>query len=73
MTTQITGCILTPAGWIRGSLTFAERIAAINGDAVAAPGDGDRLILPGFIDLHVHGGGGSDVMDGDGAIDTVAR
>jgi N-acetylglucosamine-6-phosphate deacetylase len=21
--------------------------------------------VPGFIDMHVHGGGGSDVMDGD--------
>jgi N-acetylglucosamine-6-phosphate deacetylase len=31
------------------------------------------LWLPGFIDLHVHGGGGADVMDGNGAIDTVAR
>ena len=23
------------------------------------------FVAPGFIDLHVHGGGGSDVMDGD--------
>lgn len=25
---------------------------------------GGRVIAPGFIDIHVHGGGGSDVMDG---------
>ncbi len=25
---------------------------------------GDNLVCPGFIDLHVHGGGGYDVMDG---------
>jgi len=25
----------------------------------------DKYIVPGYIDLHVHGGGGSDVMDGD--------
>lgn len=26
---------------------------------------GDRWIVPGFVDLHVHGGAGADVMDGD--------
>jgi len=25
---------------------------------------GDGFVVPGFIDIHVHGGGGSDVMDG---------
>ena len=25
----------------------------------------DKHIVPGFIDLHVHGGGGADVMDGE--------
>ena len=73
MTTHITGCILTPDGWIRGTLGFGERITAIEGEKVPAPHDGESLVLPGFIDLHVHGGGGADVMDGNGAIDTVAR
>lgn len=73
MNTQITGCILTPDGWIRGTLSFGERITAVEGDAVSAPNAGERCVLPGFIDLHVHGGGGCDVMDGHGAIDTVAR
>ena len=70
---HISGCILTPAGWIRGELNFKQRITHIQGDAVEAPSPSDNLILPGFIDLHVHGGGGCDVMDGHGAIDTVAR
>jgi N-acetylglucosamine-6-phosphate deacetylase len=73
MTTRLQGCILTPDGWVRGTLVFQDRIDAVDGEAVAAPGDGERLVLPGFIDLHVHGGGGADVMDGDGAIDTIAR
>jgi N-acetylglucosamine-6-phosphate deacetylase len=73
MTHSLTGCILTPDGWIRGKLRFDGRIAAIDGDRVHAPRDGECLVLPGFIDLHVHGGGGADVMDGHGAIDTVAR
>ena len=68
-----TACILTPQGWIRGVLTFGERIVAIDGEAVAAPAADELLALPGFIDLHVHGGGGHDVMDGAGAVDTVAR
>lgn len=32
----------------------------------------DRLLLPGFVDLHVHGGGGADVMDGGPAVAAVA-
>ena len=33
-----------------------------------------RYLSPGFIDLHVHGGGGSDFMDGtEEAIDTVLQ
>ncbi len=63
MTTSITGSILTPDGWVRGTLSFNERITTIAGENVAAPQKGDALILPGFIDLHVHGGGGADPAD----------
>lgn len=73
MSTSITGCILTPGGWVRGTLSFEVRIATIAGENVATPQSDDALILPGFIDLHVHGGGGADVMDGNGAVETVAR
>ncbi|MCO5166130.1 MAG: N-acetylglucosamine-6-phosphate deacetylase [Planctomycetes bacterium] len=31
-----------------------------------------RLLLPGFVDLHVHGGGGADVMDGPEGVRAVA-
>ena len=34
---------------------------------------GERFILPGFIDLHVHGGGGADTMQGAEAVATMAR
>ena len=73
MKTCIQACILTPDGWVRGAMAFTDRILAVDGDPVAKPGPGDDLLLPGFVDLHVHGGGGSDIMDGHGAIDTVAR
>lgn len=73
MTTQIAGCILTPEIWVRGMLTFTNRIIGIEGCSTIEPGEDEPLVLPGFIDLHVHGGGGADVMDADGAVDTVAR
>ena len=25
----------------------------------------DKFVVPGYIDIHIHGGGGSDVMDGE--------
>lgn len=74
--THIAGCVLTPQGWVRGHVVLSAdgtRIQAIEGLAVDAPAPHEVLVLPGFVDLHVHGGGGADVMDGGGAVDTVAR
>ncbi len=69
--------VLTPQGFVRGSLDILDgRIAAITGDCESEAGVRDAglpIIIPGFIDFHVHGGGGSDVMDGDDAATTVAR
>lgn len=52
---------------------FASRIWSVDGVGIDRPGKDDMIILPGFIDLHVHGGGGADVMEGRDAIDTIAR
>jgi N-acetylglucosamine-6-phosphate deacetylase len=65
------GRILTPDGWIAGSIRFGERIESISEDSAAA--SGGPWILPGFIDLHVHGAGGVDIMQGGDAGATVAR
>ena len=73
MPQTVAGCILTPQGWVRGHMRFTQRIHAIEGTPVAAPASDEALVLPGFVDLHVHGGGGADVMDGHGAMDTIAR
>jgi len=70
---QVAGCILTPAGWRRGVLFFGDRITAIEGDTALAPQPDDGLVLPGFIDLHIHGGGGADAMDGGDAIVAITR
>ena len=70
---RVEGAILTPGGWIMGSLEFDGRVRAVRGERVAAPREGAPAVVPGFVDLHVHGGGGADVMDAGGAVDTVAR
>ena len=75
--TRLTGHILTPEGFVEGTLAFDSRgrIAGLMGTPV--PEDDVRgsplpLILPGFIDLHVHGGGGRDVMEGGDAAAVIA-
>jgi N-acetylglucosamine-6-phosphate deacetylase len=72
-TRQAAGAILTPGGWVRGVVEFGDRILAVRGEPVPAPAEGVPLVLPGFVDLHVHGGGGADLMAGGGAVDVVAR
>jgi N-acetylglucosamine-6-phosphate deacetylase len=77
MTRTIEGIVVTPLALLRGRvLVDGARIAATDGTPLAddAWRDGSTpLLLPGFVDLHVHGGGGADVMEGGAAIDTVAR
>ena len=70
---QLEGSILTPDGWVHGIVRFTERIRAVEGEAVPDPVEGLPVVLPGFIDLHVHGGGGADIMSGHGAVLTAAR
>jgi N-acetylglucosamine-6-phosphate deacetylase len=74
--TAISACVLTPAGFVAGELVISgSRIQSVRGDRVTeaeARSGNLPLAIPGFIDLHVHGGGGADVMDGSDAIDTIA-
>jgi N-acetylglucosamine-6-phosphate deacetylase len=58
MSDAMNGNILTPDGWVHGSISFGGRIGAISGDPADPSTNGDDYIIPGFIDLHVHGGGG---------------
>ncbi|HSV82377.1 MAG TPA: N-acetylglucosamine-6-phosphate deacetylase [Ramlibacter sp.] len=78
MTRALQGAILTPAGFVAGTLRIDDqgRIAGIEGrplDARQAREAGTPLLLPGFVDLHVHGGAGRDVMEGGDAALQVAR
>jgi N-acetylglucosamine-6-phosphate deacetylase len=73
----IPGFVLTPDGFVRGALHVAGgRVAGVDGRPVTedeALAAGGPYVLPGFVDLHVHGGGGADLMDGGDAIATIAR
>jgi N-acetylglucosamine-6-phosphate deacetylase len=66
------GNILTPAGWITGTMRFDSHIQAIDGAPVDPGFNDDDFILPGFIDLHVHGGAGRDMMEGGDAAHAIA-
>jgi N-acetylglucosamine-6-phosphate deacetylase len=48
---------------------------AVTSEAVTftLPPEVTRVILPGFIDTHVHGGGGGDTMDGAQGVRTLAK
>jgi len=68
----ITGDIVTPDGVLgNGALTVddAGEIAEVGPYRTAPARSGDidaagLLVLPGFVDMHVHGGGGADFMHG---------
>ena len=73
--------IFTETGWVRGGSLLIEdtRIAGIF--PAGAPDDAkeaDQVIdarghfaIPGFIDTHVHGGGGHDINDG--TVESILR
>ncbi len=70
MPAELDGSILTPDGGRRGRATCALRTIDVTGAPPATPTP--PLVLPGFVDLHVHGGGGADVMAGAAAVRTMA-
>lgn len=71
MTSHIDGSVLTPDGWIAGRVAYGAHVDGVQGDRVATPAP--PYVLPGFVDCHVHGGGGADMMEGADAIRTAAR
>lgn len=67
----VNGTLITPYRYIRGGTVVVEDglIRGIHERDVDVPGAtvldaGGQYVAPGFIDIHVHGGGGHDFMDG---------
>lgn len=65
------GTLITPYRYVRGGTLVIEDgiVRGIHERDVEVPGAveldaGGRYVAPGFIDIHVHGGGGYDFMDG---------
>ncbi|GAA0815028.1 N-acetylglucosamine-6-phosphate deacetylase [Spirilliplanes yamanashiensis] len=58
---MLNGRIVTPAGVVDGSVAVADGLIA-----AVEPGDaGTDVIVPGFVDIHTHGGGGHAFTLGD--------
>ncbi len=72
-TSKIIGTILSDGEWIEGEIIFKDKIIAINGKSVSYPDLHNPIIIPGFIDLHVHGAGGKDIMEGGNAFNIISR
>jgi len=75
---QISGNILTPRGFVSGQIEFGDdgRVLRLSGELLdeSRVRDSSRaLVLPGFVDLHVHGGGGRDIMQGGDALLRVSE
>ncbi len=74
----IAGNILTPQGFVFGTVRFGAdgRVLEVSGQAVPenrVRESGQPLVIPGFVDLHVHGGGGRDIMEGADAVLRVSE
>ena len=64
--------IYSRGAWIRGHvLESGGFVAGIDGESIGGK-PGGPFMVPGFVDLHVHGGGGGDVMNGEAEIRRTA-
>ncbi|WP_261664990.1 N-acetylglucosamine-6-phosphate deacetylase [Deinococcus sp. Marseille-Q6407] len=71
---ELSGWLVLPHGTAAsfGRLSFGQWIESME-TLEESQDQPRRYILPGFIDTHVHGGGGGDTMDGVAGIQTLSR
>lgn len=57
----LSGKVITPEGIVNGSVSYENgKICGVS----AGDTEQGYYIAPGFVDIHIHGGGGHDFMDG---------
>jgi N-acetylglucosamine-6-phosphate deacetylase len=71
MKSKLHGNILINDSFIEAEIEFSNRICSIKKMGPENPKL--QKIIPGFIDLHVHGGGGADIMEGGSSSEMIAR
>lgn len=72
---RLSGTLVLPGGAAPGTVEFDGRITSVEPSGTLGPASGlpGPYVLPGFVDAHVHGGGGGDAMDGPDGVETLAR
>ncbi len=70
-------CCVEGRGIVKTDISFdknIEKIGDIGSVAEEISLPGDAIVLPGFIDEHIHGAGGCDAMDAsEGSLATIAK
>ena len=69
---KISGKIINYDGSYTGTIEFSDKIESIDIDK-DKQSDFENLIIPGFIDLHCHGGNGFDTMAGFSSIIEMSK
>ncbi len=72
--TTVVGRIVLDGDVTPGTITVEDGvIAGVETTGSGGSGAGGPYIAPGFVDVHVHGGGGHDAMGGRAALEGMAR
>jgi N-acetylglucosamine-6-phosphate deacetylase len=71
MKKTIYGNLLIDGSFFEGEIIFDEKILSLK--KIGKEKKNLPKIIPGFIDLHVHGGGGADIMEGGSAAQTISK
>src|SRR6476660_1802102 len=72
--TTVTGRLILDDTVVGGMITVDDSVIVAIETSPSGPGPAaGPYIAPGFVDVHVHGGGGHDAMGGRAALDGMSR